>query len=160
MRRTVLVVVLLVAALGHAAPPPAADPAADRARTVLMLHLVDALDLPEEQAMALRAVFREADEQRGRLAALRDAALHALREALAKKPVDAAALPALVDQVADLDRQLAAIPEETFRRARGLLTVEQQARLLVLRGDLQGRVREAMRQRMHHAPAAHRPTHP
>jgi len=49
-----LLVFALVPYMAHAAPP---EPARDRARTYLMLRLVDALDLPDDKALVLRTIF-------------------------------------------------------------------------------------------------------
>jgi hypothetical protein len=135
----------LWAATGHAAPP---EPARDRARTYLMMRLVDGLNLPDDKALALRTIFRKADERRVALLAKRQALDKQLSAALARPDKDAAELTRLVTETTHVDRQLAAVAEDSFDEAQKTLTVEQQAKLLLLRRELQGQVREAMRRRL------------
>src|SRR5262249_23574904 len=54
----------------------------------------------------------------------------------------------LVEQTNAVDRDLAAVAEDSFGEAQKILTVEQQAKLLLVRRELQGQVREAMRRRL------------
>jgi uncharacterized membrane protein len=129
----------------HAAPP---EPAQDRARTYLMMRLVDGLNLPDDKALALRAIFRKADERRLGLTARRQALDKKLRAVLARPDKDAAELAHLVAETNDVDRELASVAEDSFAEAQKSLTVEQQAKLLLLRRELQGQVREAMRRRL------------
>jgi Spy/CpxP family protein refolding chaperone len=129
----------------HAAPP---QPAQDRARTYLMMRLVDGLNLPDDKALALRAIFRKADERRLELTAKRQALDKKLRAVLGRPDKDSAELAHLVTETNDVDRELASVAEDSFAEAQKSLTVEQQAKLLLLRRELQGQVREAMRRRL------------
>ena len=61
-----------------------------------MMRLVDALDLPDDKALALRAIFRKADERRVELVAKRQAIDKQLRAALARPEKDQAELAKLV----------------------------------------------------------------
>jgi hypothetical protein len=135
----------LVSSPVHAAPP---EPARDRARTYLMLRLVDALDLPDDKALALRTIFRKADERRVALLSSRQALDKQLRTALARPEKDSGELARLVGEINGVDRELADVAEDSFIEAQKLLTVEQQAKLLLLRRELQGQVRDAMRRRL------------
>lgn len=135
----------LVSSLAHAAPP---EPARDRARTYLMLRLVDGLDLPDDKVLALRTIFRKADERRVALLASRQALDKQLRAALARPEKDSNELARLVGETNTVDRELAAVAEDSFAEAQKTLTVEQQAKLLLLRRELQGQVRDAMRRRL------------
>ena len=136
---------LLAGAVTHAASPV---PAQDRARTYLMMRLVDALDLPDDKALALRAIFRKADERRIELVAKRQNIDKELRAALSRPDKDQAQLAKLVEEASTVDRDLAAVAEDSFRDAQKDLTVEQQAKLVLLRRELQGQVREAVRRRL------------
>ena len=140
-----LLALALVSSPVRSAPP---EPARDRARTYLMLRLVDALDLPDDKALALRTIFRKADERRVALLSSRQALDKQLRAALARPDKDSAELTRLVGEVNGVDRQLADVAEDSFDEAQKLLTVEQQAKLLLLRRELQGQVRDAMRRRL------------
>jgi len=129
-----------------AAAPP--EPAQDRARTYLMSRLVDGLKLPDDKEAALRAIFRKADERRVELTTRRQALDKKLRAVLARPDKDSAELAHLVAETNDVDRELASVAEDSFAEAQKSLTVEQQAKLLLLRRELQGQVREAMRRRL------------
>jgi hypothetical protein len=121
---------------------------------------VDALDLPDDKALALRAIFRKADERRMALLATRQGLDKQLRVALARPEKDPAELARLVGETNSVDRDLAAVAEDSFAEAQKILSVEQQAKLLLLRRELQGQVRDAMRRRLGqrgHGPPAHGP---
>jgi len=124
------------------------DRGRDRARTFFVLKVVDALDLPDDKALALRGILRHADERRAQLVQQREAVQSKLRAALDAKPRDPAVLTPLVTEANDLDRQIATVPEDSFAEAQKILTVEQQAKLLLLRRELQGEVRQAMKRRL------------
>jgi uncharacterized membrane protein len=130
---------------GHAAPP---EPARDRATTDLMMRLVAGLNLPDDKALALRAIFRKAEDRRIELTTRRQILDKKLRTLLARPDKDSAELTHLVAETNDVDRELASIAEDSFVEAQKSLTVEQQAKLLLLRRELQGQVREAMRRRL------------
>ena len=151
MRRTLLLLacMLVWTAIGAAADTP---PGRDRARTYLVLRVVDALDLSDEKALQMRDILRRADDRRLDLTTKRDALDAKLRTALAQAPVDASALGQLVADAHAVQREMAALPEHTFGEAQKILTVEQQAKLLLFRRDLQGEVRQALR---HRATPAH-----
>lgn len=119
------------------------------------MRLVDGLNLPADKALALRAIFRKADERRIELTTRRQALDKKLRTVLARPDKDAVELAHLVAETNDVDRELASIAEDSFVEAQKGLTVEQQAKLLLLRRELQGQVREAMRRRL-----GQRGTHP
>ena len=136
---------MFAGAATHAAAPV---PAQDRARTNLMMRLVDALDLPDDKALVLRAIFRKADERRIELVAKRQAIDKELRAALSRSDKDQAQLTKLVEEASTVDRDLATVAEDSFRDAQKDLTVEQQAKLVLLRRELQGQVREAVRRRL------------
>ena len=73
--------------------------------------------------------------------------LSASADRAAKPPVDGPALGQLVTDAHFVQRELASLPEHTFSEAQKILTVEQQAKLLLFRRDLQGEVRQAIRRR-------------
>jgi Spy/CpxP family protein refolding chaperone len=149
---TLLVCLLATTAVAAATEP---TPSRDRARTYLMLRVVDALDLSDEKALEMRDILRRADDRRLDLTQKRDTLDAKLRAALAAKPVDGSALGQLVADAHAVQRDLATLPEHTFAEAQKILTVEQQAKLLLFRRDLQGEVRQAIRRRGT-TPATHR----
>ena len=145
-RVSALLACMLVTTAVAAATEP--TPGRDRARTYLMLRVVDALDLSDEKALQMREILRRADDRRIDLTKKRDVLDSKLRAALAAKPpVDAPALGQLVADAHTVQRELAQLPEHTFSEAQKILTVEQQAKLLLFRRDLQGEVRQAIRRR-------------
>jgi hypothetical protein len=156
MRRAsaaLLACLVATAALGAATDT---TPGRDKARTYLMLRVVDALDLSDEKALEMRDILRRADDRRLELTDKRDTLDSKLRAALAAKPVDGPALGQLVTDAHTVQRELASLPEHTFTEAQKILTVEQQAKLLLFRRDLQGEVRQAIRRRGT-TPATHKP---
>ena len=142
-------ILLLAATLGATSAPPARD----RAHTYLMLRVVDALDLSDDKALQMRDILRRADARRMVLTTQRDALDTKLRSALNAAPVDSAALSQLVADTHSVQSQLASLPEATFDEAQKFLTVEQQAKLLLFRRELQGEVRQAIRRRATSGPA-------
>jgi hypothetical protein len=134
--------VLLAAALTRAADDR------DRARTFFILKVVDALDLPDDKALQLRGILRRVDERRVELVQKRESLQAKLRAALEAKPRDPTLLAQLVAEGNAVDGELATLPERSFTDAQKLLTVEQQAKLMLLRRELQGEVHQAMRRRL------------
>jgi hypothetical protein len=148
MKRTLMLLVALGAlavtlspSLSMAQPPN--GPRRERARTFLVLRIVEALNLNEQDALKVSSTIRQSDERRQQLIQQRQALEERLRAALAKKPADAADLAKLVGEGNDLDQKIALVPEESFRELQKVLTVEQQAKLLLFRRELQGEIRRA-----------------
>ncbi|MFN8542934.1 MAG: hypothetical protein U0807_01785 [Candidatus Binatia bacterium] len=143
--------VLLAPCAGRAQPSPGPDPggpAGDRARTFLLLRMTEALALSDEKALALSRVLRGVDEQRRQLRERRHDVEERIRTALEKSPTDAAALGTLVEEANGIDHEIAGLQERSTREAQKQLTVEQQARLVLLRPQLQQEVRGAFQRRM------------
>jgi Spy/CpxP family protein refolding chaperone len=128
-------------------PRPEGPPRRERARTFLVLRIVDALNLNEHDALKVSTIVRQSDERRQQLIKEREGLEHQLRAALAKKPVDPAALSTLVGEGNAIDQKIALIPEDTFHEMQKVLTVEQQARLMLFRRELQGEIRRAIQGR-------------
>ena len=123
-------------------------PTHDHARTFLVLRLAEELNLPDDKALEVSAVIRKSDEHRNDLAAQREQLEKQIRTALDHNPPDDAALAKLVSQANDIDQQLAQIPETSYRDIQKLLTVEQQAKLVLFRPQLRRQIRGAMRRRL------------
>jgi len=135
-----------VAAVG-VAQKPGERPWRDRARTFVVLRIADALKLSDKEALQVSEVIRQADERRGELLKQRQTLEEQLRTALASKTPDDAELAKLVAQGNDIDQRLALVPETSFHDLQKILTVQQQAKLLLFRRELQGEVRRAMQSR-------------
>jgi DNA anti-recombination protein RmuC len=153
VRALVLAVACLAAGLG-AARAADAPQARDKARTYLILRVVDALNLSDEKALEMRGILRRAEERRLELEQKRDALEASLRETLRQPTHDDAALTRQVTDAHAVQRELAELPEHTFGEAQKILTVEQQAKLLLFRRELQAEVRQALQRRRGTPPAA------
>ncbi len=141
--------IVLVLLCGIAAPLIVlAQPARDRARTYLTVRIADRLQLTDEKALAVSALIRQSDERRQRLVAEQRAIEDQMRAALARGHSATDDLANLVAAGTEINRKLALIPEEMFHEAQKILTVEQQARLLLFRRDFQHEVRHAMHKRL------------
>jgi hypothetical protein len=158
-RRAVLVGLVCLAGM-RVAVAADAPRARDRARTYLMLRVVEALNLSDEKALEMRGILRRADARRVELEQKRDALETALRDTLKQPAHDDATLTRMVSDARAVQRGLAELPEHTFAEAQKILTVDQQAKLLLFRRDLQGEVRQALRHRAAPTPSITTSTHP
>jgi Spy/CpxP family protein refolding chaperone len=129
------------------APRPDAPPRRERARTFLVLRIVDALNLNDQDALKVSTIVRQSDERRQQLVKQRQGLEDQLRAALAKKPADPNELGTLIGEGNDIDQKIALIPEDTFHEMQKVLTVEQQAKLMLFRRELQGEIRRAIQGR-------------
>jgi hypothetical protein len=141
------IAMLAPAAHAQAAKGTPETPRRERARTFLVLRIVDALNLNDQEALKVSTIVRQSDEQRQQLVKQRQGLEDQLRTALAKKPPDPAELGKLVSEGNDIDQKIALIPEDTFRELQKVLTVEQQAKLMLFRRELQGEIRRAVQGR-------------
>jgi hypothetical protein len=147
MQRALVLLCLMLAPAPLSAQPNQEGPWRDRARMFLVLRIADALNLSEQEALKVSAVIRQSDEHRRDLVQQRQALEQDLREALAKQPPDPATLTKLINQGNDIDQKLALVPEDSFRGLQKILTVEQQAKLMLFRRELQGEIRRAVQGR-------------
>lgn len=146
---SILAVAALTGASAATAQPRDADSRRDRMRTFLVLRISEALDLPEEKALQISKILREAEDRRRDLVSQRRDVERKLRGALEQTSrSDPASLPALISQANELDGQIAMIPETSFKEVQGVLTVEQQARLVLLRPELQAQIRRNVERRL------------
>lgn len=150
MKRLTLALVLTGVALiplRIAAQAPPDGPWRDRARTFLVLRIADALKLDEQAALKVSQIIRQSDDRRQGLAQERRTLEQKLREALAKQPPDTAALTKLINEGNEIDQKLAMVPEQSFHELQKILTVEQQAKLMLFRRELQTEIRHALQNR-------------
>lgn len=159
----VLLALLVVLALG--APPRGAraasaepEPAAERSATpqpgiasrgamLVVLRIADALRLSDEQTVKLAREFRAFAAQRKALLAEKTDLASRLQTELAKQSPDEATLGTLTERIVAIDRDLARLPERLWTSIQPLLTVEQRARLVLLRGKLKQQVEGERRRR-------------
>jgi hypothetical protein len=131
------------------AQPREVDSRRDRMRTFLVLRISEALDLPEGKALQISKILREAEDRRRELVSQRRDVERKLRVALEQaSDSDFASLPALVAQTNELDQQIALIPEASFKAVQGVLSVDEQARLVLLRPELQAQIRRNVERRL------------
>lgn len=146
-----LLLTLLLINVAHAETPDVNR--RSRARTFLMLRVSEALKLSEEQAGQVAAVIRASDDRREQLVRQRESEEKKLRAAVDKAAGGAELLP-LIASTRALDQQIAAVPDKTFEELQNILSVDQQARFLLFRRELQGEVHRVMQHRLG---GAHRP---
>ena len=136
---------VLLSAPASAQPPAKREHA--RARTFLVVRIAEELGLPDDKALQVSAIIRKSDEQRSQLQGQRAEIGKKLQAGLTQSPPDATALSKLIAEANDVDHQLALLPEQSFREMQQILTVEQQAKLILFRPKLQNRVRRALQRR-------------
>jgi Spy/CpxP family protein refolding chaperone len=135
---SVLAVAALLPILASADPPklgagPAHGPGG---RLFLVLRMTDELGLSDEKALAVSHILKQGDEKREELRKKHIDLEKQIRDALAKPKPDSAALTALVDQAVELHKQQVQIADDSFAELRKVLTVEEQAKLVLLRSRL------------------------
>jgi hypothetical protein len=113
----------------------------------LVLRIADALHLNDEQTIKVASSFRNIEEKRQKLRGDKEAVESQLDAELAKKPIDEAKVSSLTQQALAIDRQLLLLPEEMYSSIQGMLTVEQRARLLLLRSRMQEQVQRERERR-------------
>lgn len=151
MTRTRVLAALSLLAVGTTAAvaqPPPNGPRRDRARTFLVLRIADALNLSDEKALQVSGIIRKADEERRDLRSQRQGIEKQVRDALEHSPRDATELGKLIGQANELDERLATVPERSLREVQKILTVEEQAKLVLFRPELQDQIRDAVRRRL------------
>lgn len=156
-RLFLLLALLALAAAPAASAEPADEALRDRARTFLVLRLTEALDLADEEALAVSRVLRDSEDRRASLEAERREVEKKIRAALGAGETDEGRLGQLVDRAAKLDEEMALVPARSFRELRSLLTVEQQAKLALARPKIHEEIRAAMRRRLETRRAAPAP---
>jgi len=108
----------------------------DGPRLFLVLRMADALDLSDEKALEVSRLLKQADEKRDELRRQRFELEDKIRGALRQSKPDEATLAKLVDQAAELHKQQERVAEDSFIALKKVLTVEQQAKLVLLRTRL------------------------
>lgn len=121
----------LIAAADSPRDPPH-DHLPGKGRLFLVLRMADELDLSDEKALAVSHLIEQAQGKREDLRNTRRDLDRQIREGLAQQKPDQAALAKLVDQAAELDRRQARANEESFTALKKVLTIEQQAKLVLL----------------------------
>jgi hypothetical protein len=121
-------------------PADGAAPAGGRARMFLVLRLSESLRLNDEQTLRVAAVFRSIQERRRDLIDERARIETKLESELAKKPPSQESLSSLTAEAHEIDRKVALLPDQAFEEVGKDLTVEQRARLVLLKGQLRNQL--------------------
>jgi Spy/CpxP family protein refolding chaperone len=111
-----------------------------RGRLFLVLRIADALNLSDEKTLAVNHVLQQAEEKRHALREQRMAVNKQIHDALGQSKPDEAALTKLIDQAIDLDHQQQRAGEDAFNSLKKILTVPEQAKLVLLRSKLRHEV--------------------
>jgi hypothetical protein len=107
---------------------------------LVVLRIAEALHLSDEQTVKLAGEFRRVAQQRRALLAQKAALAAKLEAQLAQKPADDGALTTLTDQLAALEREIMLLPEGLWKSIQPVLTPEQRARLILLRGKMKQQI--------------------
>ncbi len=107
-----------------------------RMRLYLVLRMADRLGLSDEKALAVDHVLMQMGEKRQALRDKRFDLEKQIRQALDQAKPDGSALAKLVEQAVDLHKQQGKLAEESFTALKKVLTVEEQAKLVLLRSEM------------------------
>lgn len=123
------------------APAAAGPDDLEHARTFLVLRLTDELDLTDEQVLKINHALKAIVDRQHALRTHRKELEGKITDLLGKKPVDPAALEPLIKESLAIDHELALLPDQTTNELLQSLTVEQRARFVLIRPQLQREVR-------------------
>ena len=118
-----------------------------RGGMLVVLRIAEELHLSDEQTIKVAAEFRRVAQQRRELVGKKNALAAKLEAQLAQQPRDDKALDALTDQVVAVEQQLLQLPEQLWKGVQPVLTAEQRARLILLRGKMKQQLEGARRRR-------------
>jgi hypothetical protein len=93
-------------------------------------------------------ILREVEDQRNELLDKRKVVEEAIRQELAKPEPAAAKLAQSVADANKIDEQLALIGDKAMQRVQSILDPKQQAKLVLLRPEIQRQVRSAIHRRL------------
>lgn len=118
-----------------------------RGGMMVVLRIAEELHLSDEQTIKVAGEFRRVAQQRRELVGKKNALAAKLEAQLAQQPRDDKALDAITDQVVAVDQQLLQLPEQLWKGVQPVLTAEQRARLILLRGKMKQQLEGARRRR-------------
>lgn len=118
-----------------------------RGPMLMVLRIAEELHLSDEQTVKVAGEFRRLAEQRRELVAQKAALATKLETQLAAQPRDDKALDALTDQLVALEQRIGQLPEQLWKGVQPVLTSEQRARLILLRGKMKRQIDGARRRR-------------
>jgi len=133
--------VLLLGAALAAAQDPAITAPGERGRTYLVLRIVEALELGDEQARDLSRILATSGERRAELFVERKTLGQSLRSALDQN--DEPRIAELIARSREIDRESLLLPLESFTATDAILSLEERAKLVLLLPELRRQVRRA-----------------
>ena len=150
--RSVKAVVFVTCALMVSVPDLAASQeragrGLNRAQTFLVLRLAEALDLSTEEALRISEILRKGQQRRKELKHEGAGIIDAIHVELERQPLDPERLRRLTDRGNQVYRELALVPEQSFEQAQKLLTVDQQAKLILFRYEWMSKLKKELRRR-------------
>lgn len=122
-------------------------PRSERMQTFLVLRLAEALDLSTEKALQISKIIDRARQRRHELRSEGDLLVNEITAELNRTPHDEARLKELIARGDELYRKVANLYNESFLEAQEILTLEQQAKLIVFRHDMLSKLRREMHRR-------------
>lgn len=145
MRTLLATFVLLFCATFVYAQPPVGGPGFERVERFKKMRMVEMLELNEEQSVRFFARHTEMENTRRALEKQRDEVLDKI-ERLIRNKADAKEYEKLFSEVESLNRQIGEERQKFFNGLGDLLTVEQQAKLLLFERRFEKELREAIRE--------------
>jgi Spy/CpxP family protein refolding chaperone len=136
------------AATGFAGGGARAGRGGGRGGMMVVLRIAEELHLSDEQTIKVAGEFRRVAQQRRELVGRKNALAAKLEAQLAQQPRDDKALDALTDQMVAIEQQLLQLPEQLWKGVQPVLTAEQRARLILLRGKMKQQLESARRRRL------------
>lgn len=118
-----------------------------RGPMLVVLRIAEELHLSDEQTIKVAGEFRRVAQQRRELVARKSTLASKLEAQLAQQPRDDKALDALTEQMVAVEQQLLQLPEQLWKGVQPVLTAEQRARLILLRGKMKQQLDGARRRR-------------
>jgi len=113
----------------------------ERIEMIRMWKLVETLDLTEEQSMKFFPLMNEYDSARDEYGMEQKRLIERLDEELKSQEPDEKELQAILDSLSEIREKQFAEETEYYNQVKGILTVEQQAGLLVFKRDFAEEVR-------------------
>ena len=136
---------ILCTSLSYAQPPMGGGRGFERIERFKKMRMVEMLELKEEQSVRFFARHNEMENNRRALEKQRDEVLDKI-ERLLRNKADAKEYEKLFADVDSLNRQLTEEKRTFFNGLGDLLTVEQQAKLMLFERRFEKELREAVRE--------------
>ena len=148
-----LIAALALLAVALAQPPPPDEPdeeareqVKERIRIIRLAALTEALELDEETATRLFPYLRQGDERLEQIHQQRREHMKAMRRMVREDEIVDAEVDRRLAELAELEVEQARIQAEQLEGLKEILSAEQRIRYLLVRRQLDERVREVIRE--------------